>query len=329
MAFNQRAFNQRAGADDDAAPLGQHMISSPFAVLVIVYVGSFAFLYSRFRDRLPFHKYLSNHTLWFAPLNFLFTYPTVGRSAAVLETKSISGLDKIRDNYPLIRAEAKALFDTGVFQRPPCTDEPGFNSFEKGGYRTYRLRWFTKKCDAAAAKLCPETCAILDSIPAVRSALFTVLPPGARIGRHHDPIASSLRYHLGLLTPNSEKCALTLDGIDHPWVDGEELLFDQSYLHSAVNHTETPRVILFCDVEKTQLRAPFKRLADAVNYILVANVTGKNDEGALSWFSWAYKPIYRIRSYVKEEIRPRSLLAYNVIKFGSLALLLVLLYLIL
>jgi beta-hydroxylase len=302
------------------------MINYPFAVLAIVYVGSFTYLYSRFRDRLPFHKYLSNHTLLFAPLNFLFTYPTIGRQTAVLETKSVPGLDKVKDNYLLIRAEAKALLDTGIFQRPPSTDEPGFNSFEKGGYRTYRLRWFTKECDGAAAKLCPKTCATLDSIPAIRSALFTVLPPGARIGRHHDPIASSLRYHLGLLTPNSEKCALTLDGIEYPWFDGEELLFDQSYLHSAVNHTEILRVILFCDVEKTQLRGPFKRLADAVNYILVARVAGANDKGKLSWISLAYKPIYRIRAYVKEEIRPRSLLAYNIIKFGSIALLLFLLY---
>ena len=301
----------------------------PFAVLIVGYVGSFAYLYSRFRDRLPFHKYLSNHTFWFAPLNFLFTFPTVGRQTAVLEPKSVPGLDKIKDNYPLIRAEAKALLDTGVFQRPPSVDEPGFNSFEKGGYRTYRLRWFTNECEGAAAKLCPKTCAVLDSIPAIRSALFTVLPPGAQIGRHHDPLASSLRYHLGLLTPNSAKCALTLDEVEHPWLDGEELLFDQSYLHSAVNQTDKLRLILFCDVEKTQLRAPFKRLADALNYVLVARVTGADEKGKLSWFSLAYKPIYAVRSYVKQEIRPRSNLAYNIIKFGSLALLLYLIYLLL
>jgi beta-hydroxylase len=68
--------------------------------------------------------------------------------------------------------------------------------------------------------------------------------------------ASSLRYHLGLLTPNSPKCFMTLDGVEHSWFDGEELLFDQSYLHSAVNQTDNIRVILFCDVEKTQLLPP-------------------------------------------------------------------------
>jgi beta-hydroxylase len=302
------------------------MVSYPFAVLVIVYAGSFAYLYLRCKDHLPLHKYLSNHVLLFAPLNFLFTYFMKGGPAPVFAANTVPGLDKIKENYPVIRSEAKVLLDTGVFQRPPAVDEPGYNTFEKGGWRLYPLKWYTEKCGRTAVQACPKTCAIMDSIPTIRSAMFTVLPPGARLGRHHDPIASSLRYHLGLLTPNSDKCALTLDGVNHAWHDGEELLFDQTYLHSAVNQTDTIRVILFCDVEKTQLVGPVKRFADAVNYALVAKFTGANDKGKLSWISRAYKPIYKIRSYVKEQIKPRSIVAYNVIKFGSIALALFLLY---
>jgi beta-hydroxylase len=304
------------------------VISYPFAAVAIAYAGSFAYLYRRCNDRLPFHKYLSNHVLLLAPLNFLFTYFTVGRQAAVFEPRSVPGLDKLKASYPVIRQEAKVLLDAGVFQRAPAVDEPGYNTFEKGGWRLYPLKWYAKECRPAAVAACPRTCAVLDSIPAIRSAMFTVLPPGGRLGRHHDPVASSLRYHLGLLTPNSDRCALSLDGVQHPWRDGEELLFDQTYLHSAVNQTDTVRVILFCDVEKTQLRAPVKRVAEAVNYAMVAKFTGADDKGKLSWVSWAYRPIYKIRSYVKEKIKPRSIVAYNVIKFGSIASLLLMLYLI-
>jgi beta-hydroxylase len=303
------------------------MISYKFAAWVLIYSGSFAYLYLRCRDHLPFHKYLSNHVLLLAPLNFLFTYFTVGRQTAEFETKSVPGLDRVKDSYLVIRSEAKALLDAGEFQRPPSIDEPGYNTFEKGGWRMYPLKWYAKECGRTAVRMCPRTCAIVDAVPTIRSAMFTVLPPGGRLGRHHDPIASSLRYHLGLLTPNSVKCALTLDGIEYPWFDGEELLFDQTYLHSAVNHTEGTRVILFCDVEKTQLRGPIKRLADAINFAIVAKFTGEKDQGKLSWISWAYKPIYRIRSYVKENIKPRSSVAYNAIKFGSIAVFLCLLYL--
>jgi beta-hydroxylase len=297
-----------------------------FAVLVAVYAGSFAYILDRYKDHLPLKKYLSNHVLLFAPLNFLFTYFTVGEQKAVFATNTVPGLDKIKENYLIIREEAKALRDAGVFHRKPSVDQPGYNTFEKGGWRLYSLKWYTKKCGQAAAKMCPKTCAIVDSIPSVRSAMFTVLPPGARLGRHHDPVASSLRYHLGLLTPNSEKCALTLDGDEYPWFDGEELLFDQTYLHSAVNNTDTLRVILFCDVEKSQLRKFIKPIADAVDYGLVAKFTGADDQGTRSWISTAYMPIYKLRSYVKEKVKPRSLLAYNLIKFGCIGLLLFLIY---
>jgi beta-hydroxylase len=298
-----------------------------FVLIVVIYAGSFAYLYVQRRDHLPFHKYLSNHALFFAPLNFIFTYFAAGPKCAVFGTKSVPGLDKIRAHYPVIREEAKALLDADVFNRPPSVDQPGYNTFEKGGWRLYSLKWYTKECHRTAVEMCPRTCAVLDTIPAVRSAMFTVLPPGARLGRHQDPVASSLRYHLGLLTPNSSKCALTLDGIEYPWFDGEELLFDQTYLHSAVNDTDTVRIILFCDVEKTQLWRSIKPLADAVDYGLVAKLTGANDQGKLSWLSWAYVPIYKIRSYVKEKIKPRSKLAYNIIKFGTIGSGLFLVYL--
>jgi beta-hydroxylase len=297
-----------------------------FAALIIAYAGSFAYIYHRYNDHLPLKKYLTNHVLLFSPLNLLFTYFTVGEQKAIFATTAVPGLDKIRDNYPLIREEAKALVDAGVFRRKQSVDQPGFNTFEKGGYRTHFLKWYTKKCGHAAAKMSPKTCAIIDSIPAIRCAMFAVLPPGGRIGRHHDPVATSLRYHLGLLTPNSEKCALTLDGVEYPWRDGEELLFDQTYVHSAVNNTETLRVILFCDVEKTHLRAFMKPIADAVDYGLVARLTGADDHGKRSWISTAYMPIYQLRSYVKEKVKPRSLLAYNILKFGCIGLLLFVLY---
>ncbi|MFM7346636.1 MAG: aspartyl/asparaginyl beta-hydroxylase domain-containing protein [Tagaea sp.] len=297
-----------------------------FAAFLAVYAAAFAYVLRRYADRLAFHKYLSNHVLLFAPLNFMFTFFARGPQAATYPAQSVPGLDRLKAAYPIIREEARALRDAGAFQRAPAKDEAGYNTFERGGWRLYRLKWYSPECDPAAKQACPRTCAIVDSIPSVRSALFTVLPPGARLGRHHDPVASSLRYHLGLLTPNSERCALTLDGVAHPWRDGEELLFDPTYLHSAVNETDVVRVILFCDVEKTQLWRPIKPLADAVDFGIVSKFTGADAAGKLSWLSAAYKPIYAVRTFVKQRIKRRSRAAYNAIKFGTIAAALALIY---
>lgn len=61
------------------------MINHTFAALGLVYVGTFAYIYSRYRDRLPLHKYLSNHVFFLAPLNFLFAFFSRGQPAAVFE----------------------------------------------------------------------------------------------------------------------------------------------------------------------------------------------------------------------------------------------------
>jgi beta-hydroxylase len=286
----------------------------------LTYLLSFSCLYWRCRDRLSLTKYLSNHALLLSPLNFVFTFFSRGAGRkSVFAASIVPGLELIKQNYDIIRDEAKALLDGGVFQRPPAVDEPGYNSFEKGGWRQYPIKWYGPSCRQSAASACPHTCSVLERIPAILSAMFVVLPAGGRIGRHHDPLATSLRYHIGLVTPNSAKCALTLDGQAHPWHDGKELLFDQTFLHSALNETDQPRVILFCDVENPNLRWGVRHLAGALNSMVVAKMTGANDGGRLSWVAAVYRPIYRVRAYVKEKIRPKSLFLYNVIKFAAIA----------
>jgi beta-hydroxylase len=284
------------------------------------YLLSFSYFYWRCSDHLAFKKYLSNHALFLSPLNFVFTFFSRGAGRKpVLDPSIVPGLELVRQNYDLIRDEAKALLDAGIFQRPPADDEPGYNSFEKRGWRRYPIKWYSRSCRPSAVSACPQTCSVLERAPAIRSAMFVVLPPGGRIGRHHDPLATSLRYHIGLVTPNSERCALRLDGRAYPWHDGEELLFDQTFLHSARNETDRPRVILFCDVENPNLRWGARHIAAAVNSLVVAKMTGANDGGGLSWVSAVYRPIYRVRMFVKERIRPRSHFLYNVIKFSALA----------
>jgi beta-hydroxylase len=91
--------------------------------------------------------------------------------------------------------------------------------------------------------------------------MFAELPPGAKLNPHRDPYAGSLRYHLGLATPNDDRCFIEVDGQRHSWRDGQSVIFDETYIHWAVNGSEVDRVILFCDIER-----PMRfRWAQAVN----------------------------------------------------------------
>ena len=100
------------------------VVNYAFGALGAIYAGSFAYLYLRCKDRLAFGKYFSNHVLLFAPLNFLFTFFIRGQKSSVYDARSVPGLEKIKENYEVIRAEAKVLLNTGVMwtlgkERPP------------------------------------------------------------------------------------------------------------------------------------------------------------------------------------------------------------------
>jgi beta-hydroxylase len=80
--------------------------------------------------------------------------------------------------------------------------------------------------------------------------MVAALAPGSRLVRHRDPVAGSLRYHLGLITANSDDCCIYVDGEKYFWRDGESVVFDETYIHYAENKTGQTRVILFCDIER-------------------------------------------------------------------------------
>jgi beta-hydroxylase len=90
----------------------------------------------------------------------------------------------------------------------------------------------------------------VNTIPSLNAAMYALLPPGARLGEHRDPVAASLRYHLGLVTPNSPDCWIAVDGERYYWKDGEGVIFDETYVHTAENRTPTTRIILLCDIER-------------------------------------------------------------------------------
>ncbi|MGP8846595.1 lipid A hydroxylase LpxO2, partial [Enterobacter hormaechei] len=128
-------------------------------------------------------------------------------------------------------------------------DDIGFNSFFKSGWKRFYLTWYDGPLPSAQ-QLCPKTVELVSRIPNVKGAMFTLLPGGSHLNPHRDPFGGSLRYHLGLSTPNSDNCRIYVDGQPYVWRDGEDVMFDETFVHWVKNETEQTRVILFCDIER-------------------------------------------------------------------------------
>lgn len=213
-----------------------------------------------------FREYFRKGWPIFSPLNCLLYLTTQSRgSGAILDVARFPELASLRDNWETIRDEAVALHRQHYFEitkRPgtPAYYDVGFRTFFKNGWSRFYLQWYGYTHHSARA-LCPKTVALLARVPSLNGAMFALLPPGSQLSRHADPMACSLRYHLGLATPNSDDCFINIDGSDHSWRDGKELMFDETYLHYARNDSDQPRLILMCDIDR-----PTNILGSLVNF---------------------------------------------------------------
>jgi beta-hydroxylase len=191
----------------------------------------------------------------FTPLNCLLYMTTLPRgSKAVLNPADFPELDLLRQNWQTIRDEGLELLRQNYFdstKRPGTAGyfDVGFRTFFKYGWSRFYINWYGYT-HHSAIRLCPRTVEILQRVPAVHGAMFAYLPGRAQLTRHADPVAISLRYHLGLATPNSDACFINVDGHNQSWRDGEVLMFDETYLHYVRNDTDSDRLILMCDVKR-------------------------------------------------------------------------------
>lgn len=141
-----------------------------------------------------------------------------------------------------------------VLQRPAIL--PNFqdisrdqvNITQDDRWKTFFLYGYGYRMDRNCT-LCPETTRIVESIPGMFTAFFSVLAPGKHIPLHRGPYKGVLRCHLGLIVPEPrEQCWIEVGGQIGRWEEGRCLLFDDTYKHQVHNDAAGMRVVLFLDV---------------------------------------------------------------------------------
>ncbi|WP_051555091.1 aspartyl/asparaginyl beta-hydroxylase domain-containing protein [Legionella fairfieldensis] len=221
-----------------------------FKILFLTsYAFSIAYTHLRGKVRLKLLRQLTDHSSLMAPVNaIMYLFSAVPRTP-FLDLSHFPELKILRDNWKIIREEAEYLYQEGYITASDKHDDIGFNSFFRRGWKRFYLKWYQDPMNSAR-ELCPKTVALIQSIPNINAAMFTLLPKNSFLFKHRDPYAGSLRYHLGLITPNSKDCCIYVDGKPYFWQDGQDVLFDETYIHHAENTTSQDRIILFCDIQR-------------------------------------------------------------------------------
>ena len=280
------------------------------------YISSAVFVHFRGKVRHKFMRQLADHSTLLAPYNaFVYLFSAVPNTP-ILDINGFPELLKLRENWEVIRDEAKRLYEEGHIKKSETNSDLAFNSFFKRGWKRFYLKWYDDVLPSAA-ELCPKTVELVQSIPSVNAALFALLPGRSKLGAHRDPFAGSIRYHLGLITPNSDDCRIYIDGTPYAWRDGQDVLFDETYIHSVRNDTDAVRVILFCDVARP-MRTPFARLINSFvcNRLVKASAAQNAPTekiGVLNRFS---KHIFAIRE-ISERLKKKNRTLHKALNYAA------------
>jgi len=131
-------------------------------------------------------------------------------------------------------------------------------------WRTYFLYVFGTRIEANCAR-CPRTTTLLRSVPGLGNAMFSILLPGKHIPPHRGPYKGLLRYHLALRVPEpADRCWIDVEGERRHWREGQSLVFDDSFTHSAANEAADLRVVLFLDFAR-----PLPPLVSSLNRAVI------------------------------------------------------------
>ena len=176
------------------------------------------------------------------------------------------------EHYDIIKSELLALkkrnlnipryHDLDKFQTTiSATKNPDKN------WRTFMINLMGDFTDDAR-NFVPQTCELLEKIPNLFQAFFSILDPKKSIPAHKGTYRGYIRYHLGLQVPKNKTPKIRVKDDVYTWKEKESILFDDSWEHEVINNCNEERIVLIVDVLRPMPSIPHKVNAFISKYIV-------------------------------------------------------------
>jgi beta-hydroxylase len=168
---------------------------------------------------------------------------------------------ELEANWKVVRREAQGVLAYREYI-------PAFQDISPDQYRIsnnamWKTFWFYGfgHRSGSACSACPETARLLDSVPGLETALFSILAPRKHIPAHRGVYKDIINYHLGLIVPKDrDRCRIRVaDQVFH-WEEGTSAIFDDTNEHEVWNDTDEERVVLMLQFRRP-LRLPGDQLS--------------------------------------------------------------------
>jgi len=194
----------------------------------------------------------------------------------------------LEDNWETIRDEMQIALDNPEkfkYKNNWFLAHPHYvDSNDPNGWRTFEFYFFGIK-QLNHCLNCPKTFELLQQIPDLVTAQFSVLNPDTRVEPHCGYTTMVLRSHLALEIPSIELCKIKVEEEETSWQEGKIITFDDSKIHEAWNLSDKRRIVLMIDVAKPDGKYSGKE----INQYKIENIDDPfllNLANKETWINW-------------------------------------------
>ena len=158
----------------------------------------------------------------------------------------------LEEHWETIRGEAETILQDRMSVPSVREVSPDHEKIALDGkWRSFFLWGYGVRIEKNLARA-PKTAAILENIPGLLTAFYSVMLAGAHVPKHTGPTKAIITTHLGLVVPkNAEDCHMAVgDDNDIVWQPGRVVIFDDMFPHQVWNDTNEDRIILLLHIKR-------------------------------------------------------------------------------
>ncbi len=167
--------------------------------------------------------------------------------------RTFPALRVIDQNYDVIREELLAILprkDSIPRYHEVDFSQTSISTKSPGAWRTFFVSVHGAGNRLPNRHLCPRTVEIVERVPDLLQAFFSILDPRKSVPAHDGPHFSYLRYHTGFVVPHENPPKIRVKDQFYTWKERESVLFDDSWNHEVYNESDGVRVVLITDVAR-------------------------------------------------------------------------------
>ncbi len=199
------------------------------------------------------------------PVNRWFQRQSLIDTSAIVPPAQVPGLAQMQPHWRAIQSEAEALLSSREKIPPFGKISPDHRRIASGPqWKSFFFEGYGFRSEANR-QTCPQTAALIDQVPGLVVAFYSIMAGDAHVPRHRGLTKAWLNCHLPLIVPRAAgRCEMQVGEETVRWTEGKWLVFDETHPHEVWNETGEPRVVLMLQVRRPMKRAG--RLAASTLY---------------------------------------------------------------